>query len=226
MPPHRASRDRDAASRRGPGTRKSALLRSSSVLSVLRCDPNSVPSYSPGRHDHAIPSYDDLTPSSRHHSARNVLAGDRFLPSGRPAPASHRRRRDRGIAPLLRVFARRSLLFRSEDSTSSFMIARDFSPRVERHGGSSVVRTGVWGDCSAIRRRSASARSGGRRIRGPPADRDCADADGRAAPAPLCPGLSVAPVRSPPHFPAAHRGARAFMTTTTRRFAAGKPPHA
>ena len=90
-----------------------------------------------------IPSYDDLTPSIPDITPRETFSQvKRFLPrADAPAPAS----------PLAAdAFASSASLYaclRADPSPDSdpkipsphFVIARDFSPRVERHGGSSVV---------------------------------------------------------------------------------------
>ena len=88
-----------------------------------------------------IPSYDDLTPSIPDITPRETFSQvKRFLPR-----AGTRRRRIRrqtrlaasaSFAVVLRVC---SLVFRSKTPPPHFAIARDFSPRIERHGASSVV---------------------------------------------------------------------------------------
>jgi protein ImuB len=88
-----------------------------------------------------IPSYDDLTPSIPDITPRETFSQvNRFLPRG-PAPASHQAA-DAIVAsaPLYACLrASQPVYFDLKTPSPHFVIARDFSPRVERHGGSSVV---------------------------------------------------------------------------------------
>ena len=90
-----------------------------------------------------IPSYDDLTPSIPDITPRETFSQvKRFLPRGpAPAPASHQAS-DAIVAsaPLYACLrASQPVYFDLKTPPPHFVIARDFSPRVERHGRSSVV---------------------------------------------------------------------------------------
>ena len=90
-----------------------------------------------------IPSYDDLTPSIPDITPRETFSQVKcFLPRGpAPAPASHPAADAiAASAPLYACLrASRPPLVDLKTPSPHFVIARDFSPRVERHGGSSVV---------------------------------------------------------------------------------------
>jgi protein ImuB len=90
-----------------------------------------------------IPSYDDLTPSIPDITPRDTFSQvKRFLPCApAPAPASHPvADATLSSAPLYACLrADPSPHFDPKTPSPHFVIARDFSPRVERHGGSSVV---------------------------------------------------------------------------------------
>jgi protein ImuB len=90
-----------------------------------------------------IPSYDDLTPSIPDITPRDTFSQvKRFLPHAHaPAPASHPVA-DATVssAPLYACLrADPPSHFDPKTPSPHFVIARDFSPRVERHGESSVV---------------------------------------------------------------------------------------
>lgn len=90
-----------------------------------------------------IPSYDDLTPSIPDITPRDTFSQvKRFLPRAHaPAPASHPvADATLSSAPLYACLrADPPPHFDPKTPSPHFVIARDFSPRVERHGGSSVV---------------------------------------------------------------------------------------
>jgi len=87
-----------------------------------------------------IPSYDDLTPSIPDITPRETFSQvKRFLPNG-PAPAAASHPSADAIASSSPLFAcLRAPTGASQTPPPHFVIARDFSPRVERHGESSVV---------------------------------------------------------------------------------------
>lgn len=81
-----------------------------------------------------IPSYDDLTPSIPDVSPGDVFASvDRFLPAGGPVASRTVSSWHSGARALFACVRSR----RSPDA--AIAIARDFSPRLERHGLDSVV---------------------------------------------------------------------------------------
>lgn len=90
-----------------------------------------------------IPSYDDLTPSIPDITPRETFSQVKhFLPRApAPAPASHSAAEAVASSAPLYACLRASRPPRVDLKTPSphFVIARDFSPRVERHGASSVV---------------------------------------------------------------------------------------
>jgi protein ImuB len=125
-----------------------------------------------------IPSYDDLTPSIPDVSMRDTLGQvERLLPGGgRPAPATPRRATavDAALAPPAAghgtpLYA----CLRSPRAPETAMaVARDFSPRIERHGAATVVLDvsglgRLLGDAHAIGgelERTAASRAPGIRI--------------------------------------------------------------
>jgi protein ImuB len=90
-----------------------------------------------------IPSYDDLTPSIPDITPRDTFSQvKRFLPrASSPAPASHPAADATLSSAPLYACLRADPPPPVDPKTPSphFVIAHDFSPRVERHGGSSVV---------------------------------------------------------------------------------------
>ena len=90
-----------------------------------------------------IPSYDDLTPSLPDITPRDTFSQvKRFLPRAHaPAPASPPvADATLSSAPLYACLrADPPPHFDPKTPSPHFVIARDFSPRIERHGGSSVV---------------------------------------------------------------------------------------
>jgi protein ImuB len=99
-----------------------------------------------------IPSYDDLTPSIPDVSMRDTFAHVRRIlppdaaPAGRPAPIerdappAHLHPTPHGEAPGLFACLRASGSLELRRASENLMaIARDFSPRIERHGAACVV---------------------------------------------------------------------------------------
>ena len=180
-----------------------------------------------------IPSYDDLTPSIPDITPRETFSQvKRFLPRGpAPAPASHPvSDAIAASAPLYACLrASQPLYFDLKTPPPHFVIARDFSPRVERHGGSSVVLDlgglgRLLGDPQAIGAELDRAAAGSAaRLR-------IAIARTQTAARLLaigCPGLSVAPGEVAATIaPLPIEALRAFMADDDERFAAGKPPRA
>src|SRR5258706_11833738 len=82
-----------------------------------------------------IPSYDDLTPSIPDITPRETFSQvKRFLPSPvAPAPSGLVADPSTATSPLY------ACLRATTTPSSVFAIARDFSPRLERHGASTVV---------------------------------------------------------------------------------------
>src|SRR6266550_6743465 len=146
-----------------------------------------------------IPSYDDLTPSIPDITPRDTFSQvKRFLPRAHaPAPASHPvADATLSSAPLyacLRVDPPPH--FDPKTPSPHFVIARDFSPRIERHGGSSVVLD-VGGLGRLLGDQQAIGAELDREAAGSSASLRIAIARTQTA-APLiaigCPGLRVAP---------------------------------
>jgi protein ImuB len=133
-----------------------------------------------------VPSYDDLTPSIPNISFREGLAQvERLLP-----------RADEGVAApsATGVCARFACLRSTRAPQAILAIARDFSPRIERHGASSVVLdvsglARLIGDAHAVGaelEREATARGGSIRVAVAPTQ-----SSARLL-ALACPGLSIA----------------------------------
>ena len=83
-----------------------------------------------------IPSYDDLTPSIPDSGPEETLARVKGILPGIGGPVVATVGRGLKIPPHLHLFA----CLRSTDTSAALVdIARDFSPRLERHGSASVV---------------------------------------------------------------------------------------
>lgn len=85
-----------------------------------------------------IPSYDDLTPSIPDITQRETFAQvkDFLRPAAVPPPAPHPAME---VPPASPLFACLRAAGSAGAASAHFAIARDFSPRIERHGPSSVV---------------------------------------------------------------------------------------
>src|SRR5690349_17457466 len=87
-----------------------------------------------------IPSYDDLTPSIPDITAREAFDEvKKFLPSS-DRPVDVRRPATNATVPSgLFACLRGGVKKTAPHASPTFVIARDFSPRIERHGQSTVV---------------------------------------------------------------------------------------
>ncbi|MBW8895851.1 MAG: hypothetical protein JF613_06675, partial [Acidobacteria bacterium] len=87
-----------------------------------------------------IPSYDDLTPSIPDITARETFDEVRkFLSLGDPPPEVDRHAAYASGSSGLFACLRGGVKHTPPHASPPFLVARDFSPRIERHGASTVV---------------------------------------------------------------------------------------